>query len=504
MTLRGRVPEKPLLALPYSWPEDRAGAEAILDGTFLVRGRRQASGSAAWGDDDLPPRAAVVLHGFSWVLDLRAVGTRAAQMRARDIVGAWVEANGRWRLPAWRADVLGRRLFAWLVAADFLIDDVDDAFAPPFFRSAAEQARHLNRVAGRCRGTAGAIAVAKGRLAAALALGIGRTDRALEQLCREAGQQILPDGGPVQRSPSALLSVMRDLLDVRAALQATEQAVPEPLTAAVARAAPMLRALRLGDGRLAVFHDGKEEDERLIDAVLARSGVKGRPTEDAPQAGFQRLACGRVVVVVDAGAPPAGDDAHAGTLSFEMSSGADRLIVNAGCFHGDDPDWRRAMKQPGAHSTLVVGEGREGDRPAKVTAQRREADGAVWLDTGHDGYRRRHGLMHLRRFYLDATGDDFRGEDELDGRGRASFQVRFHLHPQVQASLIQDGRAVLLKTASGEGWRFLLAGGSLTLEDGVYLGASDMPRRTSQIVVSGACNREGARVRWALRRETGK
>ena len=52
---------------------------------------------------------------------------------------------------------------------------------------------------------------------------------------------------------------------------------------------------------------------------------------------------------------PRGADrfAHAGTLSFEMSVGRDRLIVNCGAAPAAEADWRDALRATAAHSTLV-------------------------------------------------------------------------------------------------------------------------------------------------------
>ena len=71
----------------------------------------------------------------------------------------------------------------------------------------------------------------------------------------------------------------------------------------------------------------------------------------------------------------------------------------------------------------------------------------------------------------------------------------------VQASLIQEGTAVLLKPPTGRGWRFLSVGGTLGLEESTYLGVADVPRRCEQIVITGPLKGEGARVKWAFRRE---
>jgi uncharacterized heparinase superfamily protein len=500
------------LTYPENWPEDRPAADAIVGGGFLLAGRRLALGRVPW--TAVPGGAAAeMLHGFTWLADLKAAGTAEARARARGLVDGWIELNERWSTPAWRPDVLGRRLTAWLAAADFLLAGGGEDFRQRFLLSASVQSRHLVRTAAQCHGHAGAIAAAAGRIAAALCLGVGRLEPALGQLEQEINRQVLADGGHVQRCPSLHLAVLRDLLGVRATLQVAQAEVPLVLQGAIERMVPMLRGFRLGDDGLALFNGGKAEDHRLIGAVLAKAGVKGKARSSAPHTGFERLAAGRTVIVVDTGAPPpAGADrlAHAGLLAFEMSAGRNRLVVNCGAFAGDDPRWKAAMRSTNAHSTLTVddesslefrADGRLRRRSVHVTALRREAEGATWLEASHDGYDRRFDLVHKRRLYMDASGDDVRGEDELEGRGGRLFRVRFHLHPQVHASLIQDGTAVLLKPPSGRGWRFLAVGGSIALDESTYLGVSDVPRRSEQIVVTGALKGEGARVKWAFRRE---
>ncbi|MCW5700073.1 MAG: heparinase II/III family protein [Rhodospirillales bacterium] len=510
LSLRGRDPRRIAMSLPISWPEDRQVASAIMEEAFLFAGRRYPLGRAPWAALFQSESMAAALHEFGWLASLRAVGSKAAQQRAKELVSEWIGHNRRWSTPAWRTDVLGRRLTMWLTAPDFLLADGDDVFRARFLNSLGMQARHLARVGGFYRRDAGAIAAAKGRLACALCIGVGRYQTAIDQLCRELDTQVLPDGGHIQRVPSLQLQVLRDLIDIRAMLQAAKQEVPQVLVSAIDRMAPMLRGLRLGDGTLALFNGGKEEDHLLVDAVLARAAVKGKAITNAPHVGFQRIAVGRTVVIMDAGSTSiVGEQAHAGALSFEMSVLRDRLVVNCGAHWGDDSKWRQAMKTTNAHSTLIVDDADSADtRPrdrrngrAEVEAVRREDEDNVWLDVSHSGYRRQFKLVHRRRLYVTETGDDIRGEDTLEGPNSAPFKVRFHLHPHVQVSMVQDGSAVLMRTANGGGWRFISAGGTISLEDSVYLGASDTPRRTRQIVVSGAPQETGGQVKWAFRRE---
>lgn len=121
----------------------------------------------------------------------------------------------------------------------------------------------------------------------------------------------------------------------------------------------------------------------------------------------------------------------------------------------------------------------------------------------HDGYREGLRALHRRRLYLAAAGDDLRGEDRIersDGAPRVPFALRFHLHPEVQASLLQTGDAALLRLPRGGGWRFRSSGGSLGIEESVYWG-EERSRRSQQLVVSGSAGPGSTLVKWALRRE---
>ena len=270
--------------------------------------------------------------------------------------------------------------------------------------------------------------------------------------------------------------------------------------------APMLRAFRHGDGRLALFHGAKEGDRTLSDTLLAASKVATSAPPSSPQSGFERISAGRTLAIVDVGAPPA--HGHASPLAFELSYGRERLIVNCGGYCGDDPRWQAALRSTAAHSTLSVEDANAidvtwlGARPIRTWSALQETEGASWLEASHDGYRRRFGLMHRRRLYLADTGADLRGEDRLEGRGGLQFRIRFHLHPDVQAKMSEDGGSVLLRGPSGVEWRFLAVGGSLGLEESTYLGVSDQPRRSRQMVVAGITQKDGARVKWAFRNES--
>ena len=197
------------------------------------------------------------------------------------------------------------------------------------------------------------------------------------------------------------------------------------------------------------------------------------------------------------------------------------MIVNCGAYPGLAPEWRSTLRFTAAHSTAVVDDTNSSEvmpdgplehPPAHVLARRFEREGALWLELSHDGWRSLFGVVHKRRLWLSPDGTDLRGEDTLagpDGRrvkkaasGR-KFAVRFHLHPEVKASLAQSGASALLRLPSGQGWRLRASGGTIGVAESVYLGDGQRIRRAAQLVLTGALGADGAKIKWAFTRVEG-
>ena len=513
-TLLGRVPAGIELKIGQAWPGDPKRGAAIAAGEIELAGELVRDPSPRWFPGEAREEWLVCWHGFGWISDLVAGGA-AARDTARELVQSWLTQEIAYHSVAWRSDVLATRVFAWISHFDEIVGGGQHpALKRTMLESLAAQNRHLARTAAWQLEGAARLRALKGLIAGTIALGGSgaRLAKALTGLEREMAVQILPDGGHRSRSPSVQLKVLLDLVDIRTVLRAAKIEVPGALQDAIDRAAPLLRLFRHGDRRLALFNDSLEEDGVLLDLVLTRSETKGRGIAHAADTGFERLQADKTLVVVDTGKrPPPGFDshAHAGALSFEMSHGRERVIVNCGAYRGPKPSWSRVARASAAHSVLVVADtnsteirddGAVNRAPTSVSCERAEHEGQQWISATHDGYRERFGLIYTRELFLAADGEDLRGEERLSGRPGANFAVRFHLHPSIQASLVDDEAAALLRLPSGVRWRLRAAGAEMTLGESIYLGSGEL-RKTQQVVLSGTAAPGGTAVRWALRRE---
>ncbi len=487
------------------------------------------------GEQTLPWRArhpsrhfSARLHSFSWLIDLAAVGA-SAHARMAELFDSWVADHGEWDELAWDPEITAERLFAWLCWGQPAFEQGAPEQREALMRSAARQARLLliaqTELSERHLGSIKAGAA----LVLAAAAGFPDAERLAEQgeemLIEACAKQFLPDGGHFSRAPEVLAEALCDFVTAAHAMPET----PVTLRDALPRFANMLRLLRLGDGGLGCFHGGAEGAPASIDAALARVSGEVRAFQFADRSGYQRLEAGPLRVLFDVGgAPPLSfsERAHASALAFELSSESERLIVNVGAGRELEPAARMAARATNGHSTLIVADAlsatleesrRKG--PARLVGpnlddvRRASDDSGVTVQGRHDGYRDKFGLLHRRYMFIDHAGGNLRGIDELirptrlkggSSKKTIPFVARFHLHPDVQARLLEKQMA-LLETRGGQRWRLRTDAPNMSLAPSIYWGGR-APRETLQLVLAGDADPMGHglappnRVRWALTR----
>ena len=116
-----------------------------------------------------------------------------------------------------------------------------------------------------------------------------------------------------------------------------------------------------------------------------------------------------------------------------------------------------------------------------------------------------HMASHINAVYLSDQGLDIRGEDtlscDLAPEDALDVTLRFHLHPRALVSLVQEGQEALIRLPSGLGFRFFAVGGTLTLDNSIYLGTGLKPIKTKQLVVTSRMIEANHQLKWALQRE---
>lgn len=510
---------------------DATRAAEIYAGRFVFAGKIVTCHGRSIFDLEPPSEDwEAALLGFGWLRHLRAADTALTRANARSLVDDWISNQARKRPLERRADVRARRVISLLSQAPLVLGDTDGKFYRKYLRGLAREIRYLRHATLDNDGVPRLqVLIALCYASLCLANQARNIKSATRRLSDELQRQILPDGGHISRNPGALVELLSDLLPLRQTFAARNIAPPPALLNAIDRMMPMLRFFRHGDGSFALFNGMSTAPSDLVATLLAYDDTRGVPMASMPHTGFQRLDAGNTALIIDTGPPPpasVSQDAHAGCLSFELSSGMSRIVVNCGMPSTGRDNWRPFARSTAAHSTLTYRDTSSCQfvelsamkrllRGAPITSgpsnveSYREAvpDGDV-LTASHDGYLSRFGVIHRRVLMVAQDGTRLEGEDSLSpapgGRikgSEADFALRFHLHPSVKASRLSDARGVMLVLPNRDVWTFEAMDDKVDLEDSVFLAGNDGPRRTSQIVIRQDARQAGT-IRWSFVRSS--
>ena len=526
LRLRGRYPLK-LMAVPDD-PiiGDVARGWALLDGRLGFRGETRELDALDMGARDWGKPFAHYLHSFVWLRDLSTVATRAQGAPiAEALMARWLAAYAdKVDALAWAPDLWGRRILHWTAHAPLILSSTDLIYRSTVLHALARGARHLDRGADKAPPGVRRIAAWCGVVAAGLLIPGGDPRRAFGEagLARALATGMSEDGGVVSRSPAQLLDAVALLASLREVYAARRLDLPPVAAGALARAVPALLGVCHADRGLASWQGGGPASAAEVAAVIGATGIRTRPLRQSREWGYQRLAAGSAVLIVDAAPPPVGKQVESGcasTLAFELSDGSARLVVNCGGARAAIASLPSALgeglRTTAAHSTLVIADsnstaihpdGALGRGVAQVELSRQEGDAGSRLEASHDGYVRRWGFLHRRQLVLAGDGRELKGEDSLLPQGRrrrggaTGFAIRFHLGTGVQASPTADGLAALLRLPGGALWQFRCRGAALSIEPSLWIDGDGRPVPTQQLVIAGEAAAGGASVSWAFKR----
>lgn len=427
----------------------------------LLNVERSVRTAADWDDPEVPLLWRYHLHYFEDLAAPRSDQHRAVQ---RAWIERWIRDNPPGRGSGWEPYPTSRRVCFWIRAALGGLE-----LSPEALDSLAIQVRWVRaNLEHHLLGNhllANAKALVLGGLFFCGPEADGWLKRGCELVARELREQVLADGGHFERSPMYHALVLEDLLDLIAAQRALDfEAIADEARAWRRTAASMLRWLSVmthPDGRIALFNDAAfgiapEPHELTRVARALRVDVPAPPRDGVvvlPESGYVRLERGGATCLLDVGEIGPSylpGHAHADTLSFELSLGGERAVVDTGASLYEVGDERDRQRGTAAHNTVCVDGADSSEVWASFRVARRAHPRALSIDEGpdglvvrceHDGYLRLSGrVVHRRTWTLDDRA--LLVEDALEGSWTSAVS-RLHLAPDAPALDLSSTGGVL-------------------------------------------------------------
>ncbi|KQS76123.1 heparinase [Rhizobium sp. Leaf384] len=524
----GKTPDRLIVAPTDLRVIDPHVASEIVAGRFPLAGRILETDGESPFEVDLPSREfAVRLHTFSWARHIRALSAEDDLARSRQLVSRWMATHGRlMKGIAWEPDVAAQRLIAWLSHSPVILKQADHVFYRRFLKSLAVHVRYLRHVADAVPDGEGRLRVRVAIAFASVAMPASGSAirRAARHLDLELDRQILPDGGHVSRNPRIALDLLLDLLPLRQTYVNLGHDVPVRLIPSIDRMFPALRFFRHQGGELALFNGATSAQANELMSVLRYDETAGQPFKGLPDSQYERLAAKDVVVVMDTGRPISAAlsrNAHAGCLSFELSSGRHRFIINSGAPRFAGERYRQMARLTAAHSTVTV-EDRSSARlstsdflgpivtggVSEVVVNRSASDGGDTVVARHNGYVGPFGLIHERDLSLNATGTTLRGRDRMitpegadpDPQHTATAVARFHIHPSITIRRV-DANEIRLVAPDNDSWVLTCRDGDIALEEDIFFADPSGLRKTQMLTIGFSAGHQ-PEIQWILSRRT--
>jgi len=467
-------------------PPARRRPSMIAPGDFIFLNKQGTLGSAV--DWNAPAQEKLWLYNLHYFDDLNAEAAEERNAWHTEMLARWVAENPPGQGNGWEAYPLSLRMVNWIKWAL-----AGNSLDPTWIQSLVIQARYLrDSIEWHLLGNhlfANAKALA---FVGAFFTGHEADDwrrEGLDILARETPEQALADGGHFELSPMYHSIILEDLLDLinltRVYPGLFPQAAVEGWRDAVSRMRRWLAVMIHPDGEISFFNDaafGIAPAPSALDAYAVRLGQGACDPlwEDVihlPQSGYIRVQTGDVVALLDVAA--VGPDylpghAHADTLSFELSLGEARVIVNSGTSVYGAGHERLRQRSTAAHSTVEVDRENSTEvwggfrvarraRPRGLEIARRE--GALVVKGAHDGYTRLRGhVIHEREWRFQDCCVSV--TDTLHGELREAI-ARFHFHPHVAAE--GAGLEGRLSIPGGREATWTLSGGQGRIVAGAWL-----------------------------------
>lgn len=408
---------------------------------------------ADWNNESLSKLWLYNLHYFEDLLSINAEAKRNFHLQ---LLRSWVNENPAGYGNGWEPYPTSLRIVnilkAWLDGLELDEKLLSIVFAQASFLS-NDLERHLlgNHY----------FVNLKALLFAGVIFGNLRWSRiAVKGLLAEIPEQILQDGANFELSPMYHSLILVDMLDMVNLSRAYPTQVPSELATLMEDYIPkmliFMEAMAHSDGGVSFFNDsvdGIAPTKAKIESYAEKLGFEISPLDlnksqiiDNANSGYICATLAGNKLIFDAS--PVGPDyipghAHADTLSFELSIGAQRVFVNSGTSgYGLSPK-RLNQRKTVSHNTVEVdskdssqvwSDFRVANR-ARILCRFAELnhDHGIVLQAAHDGYKSLlGGCIHTRK--LTFNEDSLAVSDSLQGAFRYA-KSRFYFHPDLTISL---------------------------------------------------------------------
>ena len=471
--------------------------------------------NSVWVNNNLDKKDHRNLHSFFWLFGL---DLKSSKKITRSVILNWIEENYNYSKKNWEIDILSKRIIAWISNTKLTYEDSDEVYKNKFNTIIQKQINHLINEIEKSK-------LIDDKMVGCAAIILTGLSFKEKEKYLDFGFSLLKkiinfsfdsQGFPKSRNIRQLNFYLKYFVLIREWLKESQSEIPVYLDEIIFYLGKSYSILCQEMKKSILFNGNHETDNKDFDQYLSNHRYKFK-NNSFETGGYIILKNNKISLIMDIGPSPEkkfSKDYQCGALSFEIISNNKKLICNSGYFQKIKHKLNDISKSTANHSALII----DNHSSCKINKSKMEIENELkilnknfvieknyWsISASHDGYSKRYGIIHERQIEFFPENNKFVGQDKLLKKKNfksSTFEIRFHLEPNVKIMKTQDGKSILIDIEN-EGWKFTAQGYTIDIETGLYFGKKNSFTENQNLFISGITQMEDQIIKWEFEKIT--
>ncbi len=475
-----------------------------------------------WNEFD-SPKEEQDLNSFFW---LNLINRKNDGLAIQQIISIWIKNNNKYKNKNWEQLQISKRILAWILNADIILNNADKFFKESFFNSIIIQINHLKKNFNDENDPAKRIEIISAIILSGLVFkeynfNFEKGIRGLKDIVENFFDN---DGCPINRNIYDLVQCSKFLVLIKECCKDAQEYIPDFLDDIINKLINCLFSLQTPTNKNPLFNGANEF--KMDNYLEYLNGLEYKPSNIINK--INQIYIGRnkkSLLFFDVGSPPEkkySKKYQSGPLSFEYFIDDCKIITNCGFGSKISKKAELVSRLTSAQSTLCLNDssvvkferndlinnafGKSIINSFKVYDLNIDDNkNHLILSAKHNAYENNFNYLHQRIIKIDKKNNNLLGEDNLIAANKkkklvTTYSIRFHLYPGISAVQTMGKNSILLQIEKNKSLIFNSNGENLILEKSIFLGRNQIVNNFC-ITISGTLNNsENKNITWELKK----
>ena len=463
------------------------------------------------------------LNSFFW---LNLINRKNDGEAIQQIISIWIKNNIKYRKKNWGNLQVSKRILAWILNADIILNNADRGFKESFFNSIIIQVNHLKNNLNDENDPAKKVEIISAIIISGLVFkeynsNFEKGIKALKYIVENFFDN---NGCPINRNIYDLVQCSKFLVLIKECCKDAQEYIPDFLDDIVDKLVNCLFSLQTPTNKNPLFNGASEF--KIDNYLEYLTGLEYKSKNIINNIGQIYVARSKKsLLFFDIGSPPEkkySKNYQSGPLSFEYFIDNHKIITNCGFGNKISKKAELISRLTSAQSTLCLNDSSvvKFERNnlindafgTSITTSFKVSDlnindekNYLTLSAKHDAYENNFNYTHQRIIKIDKKKSNLHGQDNLiaineDEKLQNIYSIRFHLYPGITATQTMGKNSILIQIEKNKSLMFTSSADNLILEKSIFLGRNQIINNFCITVTGILNNNENKNITWDIKR----